>query len=66
MERMRAIMELADNDEATADEIEALLLEEVRRLGADTMESWASSAEERSAKEFKQENPERRYGKKND
>ncbi len=66
MERMQAIMDLADNGEATADEIEALLIEEVRRLGADTMESWASSAEEQSAKEFKQQNPDSRYGKKND
>ena len=66
MERMQAIMELTDKGEATADEIEALLVEEVRRLGADTMESWAGSAEERSAKEFKRQNPESRYGKKND
>ncbi len=66
MERMHSIMDLADNGQATADEIEALLVEEVRRLGANTMESWANSAEQQSAKEFKQQNPKSRYGKKND
>lgn len=64
MERMHSIMDLADNGQATADEIEALLVEEVRRLGANTMESWANSAEQQSAKEFKQQNPKSRYGKK--
>jgi len=66
MERMRAVMVLTDKGEATADEIEALLVQEIRRLGSDTMESWAGSAEEQAAKEFKQQNPESRYGKKND
>lgn len=64
MERMRAVMVLTDKGEATADEIEALLVQEIRRLGSDTMESWAGSAEEQAAKEFKQQNPESRYGKK--
>ena len=67
-ERINAIMALAESpegDRRTADEIEALLVEEVRRLGKTTMESWASSAEEQASQEFKRENPDSRYGKKN-
>ena len=37
----------------TADEIEALLLEEIRRLGHTTMEQWAVGAEKRIGKEYK-------------
>ena len=64
-ERMQAILALAESDEDTADEVEALLLEEVRRLGKSTMESWAGGAEKRASRDFKKENPDARYGKKN-
>lgn len=65
-ERMQAILELADSGEGTADEVEALLVEEIRRLGKSTMESWAGEAEQKSARDFKQQNPGSGYGKKND
>ncbi|MGY8654955.1 MAG: hypothetical protein ACKVJX_15175 [Verrucomicrobiia bacterium] len=39
-ERIQAIMKLADSGEGAADEVDALLVEEIRRLGKTTMESW--------------------------
>jgi len=66
LERFDAILSVAENPEGTADEVEAMLVEEVRRLGKTTMESWAGAAEEQAAREFKQKNPDSRYGKKKD
>jgi HD-like signal output (HDOD) protein len=63
-ERMQAIIELSDKGEISADQIEDLLVEEVRRLGSSAMESWAATAEEQAAREFKEQNPDCRYGKK--
>lgn len=62
-------MSLADDPDhqiRTADELETLLVEEVRKLGKTTMESWGSQQEKQAAQEFKQQNPDARYGKKND
>ena len=57
-------MKLADSGEGAADEVDALLVEEIRRLGKTTMESWAGEAEQKPARDFKQQNPGSRYGKK--
>ena len=53
-ERLQGILQIAENSEEplrTADEVEALLVEEIRRLGKTTMESWARKAEAQEAKE---------------
>ncbi len=66
-QRFEAILQLADNDGQelrTADEIETLLVEEVRRLGAQTMQDWASGAHQRLVEEIKQKNPSSYCGKK--
>jgi hypothetical protein len=58
MERFQNILEIsaqADSPLKRADEIEALLIEEMRRLGKTTMESWASRAERTLAEQLKQE-----------
>ena len=50
MERFQSILEIsvnADGPIETADEVEALLIEEVRRLGNTTMGSWAAKVQER-------------------
>jgi len=68
-QRIKSIMSLADDPDhqiRTADELETLLVEEVRKLGKTTMESWGSQQEKQAAQEFKQQNPDARYGKKND
>ena len=57
MERVRSILEISASAEGTvkrADEIEALLIEEVRHLGKATMESWASRAERTLGEQFQQ------------
>ena len=67
-ERIRSILSLADDPDQqirTADELEALLVEQVQQLGKTTVESWGAKKEAQVAQEFKQENPDARYGKKN-
>ena len=49
MERFEAILEFTQSGDGvlrTADEIEELLVEEVRRLGNTTMHQWAKTAEQ--------------------
>ncbi len=56
-ERLRSVLELAAATEGPlrkADEIEALLINELRRLGHTTMETWASRAEQTLAEQLKQ------------
>ena len=56
-ERVRSLLEIAASAEGPlkkADEIEALLIEEMRRLGHATLETWASRAEQTLAQELKQ------------
>lgn len=56
MERFQSILALANAAKGplkTADEIEDLLIEEVRKLGNTTMREWASKAEERVTAELK-------------
>ncbi len=58
--RFEAILYLSESEQGavkTADEIEALLLEEIRRLGHTTMEQWAVGAEKRIGKEYKESHP---------
>jgi hypothetical protein len=56
MERLQSILELTRNAEGplkSADEVEELLIEEMRRLGNVTMNQWATQAEERVSTELK-------------
>src|SRR6185369_2289231 len=60
MERIQRILEIANSTEGplkTADEIEDLLIEEMRRLGNATMTEWATQAEGRVGEELKNEDP---------
>ena len=56
MGRFESILEIARNGDGplkTADEVEELLIHEIRRLGNTTMNEWAGRAEERVALEVK-------------
>jgi hypothetical protein len=67
MERFQTILQISSNAEGpikSADEVEALLIAELRRLGNTTMGSWASRAEERLARQFKEEHSSARARKK--
>lgn len=67
MARFESILKLASSSEGplkTADEVEALLIEEVRRLGHATMSQWAVGAEERVTQELKAQEPKLRSRKK--
>lgn len=60
MERVQSILELASNESGplkTADEVEGMLVEEMRRLGHSTMSQWAVSAEERVSTELQDQHP---------
>ena len=60
MARVQSILELAYNAEGplkTADEIEELLVREIRQLGHVTMNQWAVQAEERVSTELKSRDP---------
>jgi hypothetical protein len=57
MERFQSILEISANTEGpvkSADEVEALLIEEMRRLGNTTMGDWAASAEQRLGDQLEQ------------
>jgi hypothetical protein len=57
MERFQTILQIsanADGPVKSADEIEGLLIQEMRRLGNTTMGSWAASAEKRLAEQLQQ------------
>jgi hypothetical protein len=67
MERVKSILEIASNVAGplqTADEVEDLLVEEMRRLGHCTMGQWAAGAEERVSRELKSDEPAVRSRKK--
>ena len=67
MARVQSILEIASNQEGplkTADEVEELLIEEVRRLGGATLHHWANQAEERVSSELKSQDPTVRSRKK--
>jgi hypothetical protein len=57
MERVQSILEISANTEGpikSADEVEALLIEEMRRLGNATMRDWAAGAEKRLGDQLEQ------------
>ena len=59
-ERIKAILELSVSEEGkikSADEIEAKLIQEVRQLGATTMEEWGSGAEKALGEAHQRKNP---------
>jgi hypothetical protein len=67
MERFQTILQISSNAEGpikSADEVEALPIAEVRRLGNTTMGSWAARAEQQLARQFKEEHPSARARKK--
>lgn len=58
MERFQSILEIsahAAGPVKRADEIEGLLIEEMRRLGNTTMGSWAASIEKRLGEQLEQQ-----------
>src|ERR1039458_2761463 len=68
MERLRSILELTGKAEGplkTADEVEELLIQELRRLGNTTLCQWATQAEARVSDELKGQDPTLRSRKKN-
>jgi hypothetical protein len=67
MARFQSILALASNAEGplkTADEVEELLIREVRLLGNTTMNQWATQAEGRVAQELKEQDASIRSRKK--
>ena len=58
LERFETILDLAESDETGSfDEIEERLVEEVRRLGGDTLEAWLERREERIGEATRAEMP---------
>ena len=67
MVRVQSILEIAHNQEGplkTADQVEELLIEEMRRLGSVTLQHWAKQAEERVSVELQSQDPTVRSRKK--
>lgn len=59
-ERIKAIVEMSLSEEGkikTADEIEGKLIQEVRQLGAATMEEWGAGAEKALGEAHQRKNP---------
>jgi hypothetical protein len=67
MVQVQSILEIVGNTEGplkTADEVEGLLIQEMRRLGHLTLSQWAIQAEERVSRELKSQDPTVRSRKK--
>lgn len=67
MERFQSILEISANTDGpvkSADEVEGLLIEEMRRLGNATMGDWATTAEKRLAGQLEQKDVSARAHKK--
>jgi hypothetical protein len=67
MARVQSILEIAHNQNGplkTADEVEELLIEEMRRLGGVTLRHWAAQAQERVSTELQSQDPTVRSRKK--
>lgn len=67
MVRVQRILEIARNAEGplkTADEVEELLIQEMRHLGNVTLGRWATQAEERVSAQLKGQDPTVRSRKK--
>jgi hypothetical protein len=59
-ERVHSILEIVRNAEGplkSADEVEDLVIGELRRLGSATLHQWAHQAEERVRTELEQQDP---------
>ena len=57
LERFQSILEISANTDGpikSADQVEALLIEQMRRLGNTTMADWAASAEKRLGDQLEQ------------
>ena len=68
MERFKHILEIAANAQGpvkTADEVEALLIDEMRRLGNVTMQGWGEQVERKLAEQLKQKDTSAAVRKKN-
>ena len=60
MEQVQKILEISQSSQGpvkTADEVEELLIEQMRRLGNATMNEWAAQAHQRINDEFKEQAP---------
>jgi hypothetical protein len=67
MERFQSILEISASAEGSvksADEVEGLLIEEMRRLGNTAMGDWATSAERKLGEQLEQKDPSARARKK--
>lgn len=67
MERFQSILEIsasAGDSVKSADEVEGLLIEEMRRLGNTAMGDWATSAERKLGEQLEQKDPSARARKK--
>ena len=67
MERFEAILQISANAGGplkSADEVEGLLIQEMRRLGNATMGSWAASAEKHLGEQLRQKDVSARAQKK--
>ena len=65
--RVQSILELSNAAEGplkTADEVESILIQEVRQLGNSTMKEWAKQAENRVSNELKEQDASVRSRKK--
>jgi len=65
--RFQSILGITRNEGSVlkrADEVEGLLIEEMRRLGQASLSQWAVRAEEQAGREFKQQEPQARSRKK--
>ena len=69
MERFQSILEITSSTEGPlkrADEVEGLLIEEMRRLGNTSMGSWAARAERSLTEQLKQKDSSANVRKKKD
>jgi len=67
MARVQSILEIAGRQAGelkTADQVEELLIQEMRQLGHATMSQWAVQAEQRVSRELKEQDPTVRSRKK--
>jgi len=67
MARFQSILDITGNADGplkTADEVEELLIQEMRRVGNAAMNQWAAQAEERVGTELKEKDPSVRARKK--
>lgn len=64
LKRIQGILNLADESGCTADELEDLLIPEVRALGLAAMDSWSKQGEKEIGDQFKQSHPGAQQSKK--